>query len=187
MAIAAGKFHGVIITLTPTGWSTVMILFVPRRSEANLASDPGCLLGEPSEELGGVTDLAESVGECLPVLEDDELGQIVLSLAHRLEGPAQDLGAPRGGVADQGPNASGRIYRIPRMAGFGQADVDQYVLGGRVDDRELTSARGPGTTDVETGLTSLLSSSRIAPLTINSIGTVRRSVVPPFHDTPTRW
>ena len=29
VAMAAGKFHGVIITLTPTGWSTVMILLSP--------------------------------------------------------------------------------------------------------------------------------------------------------------
>ena len=109
---------------------------VPRRSETNLASDPGRLLGEPAEELGGVPDFAESVRECLAVLEDNELGQVVLSLAHRLEGPTEDLGALTWRRGRPRPQcARGRIDGIPGMAGLGQADIDQHVPGGRVDDR----------------------------------------------------
>ena len=96
--IAAGKFHGVTITTTPTGGWCTMIRLAPDGANAQRAVDAHRLLGVPPEELGGVGDLALGVAHRLAVLAHDQLGQLLGVVDEDLEAAPQHLGAnPRRG------------------------------------------------------------------------------------------
>ena len=95
-AIAAGKFHGVTSSATPTGWCSTMILLAPAGRDLDVAADPDRLLGVPAEELGRVEHLAPGVGEGLAVLGGDQQRQLVGPVDHQLVGPPQDLRALAG-------------------------------------------------------------------------------------------
>ena len=69
--IAAGKFHGVTITTTPTGGWVTMTRLAPDGRRPEPAGDADRLLGVPPEELGGVVDLTARFGERLALLGRD--------------------------------------------------------------------------------------------------------------------
>ncbi len=74
------------------------------------------------------------------------------------------------------------------VGGLGEANSDQDLLGRRIDNRQLFGAIDPVAAYENPGLATclqLFKDRRHCPST--SMGTVRRSVVPSFHVTPTRW
>ena len=118
VAIAAGKFHGVIRKLTPTGWRVHHDPVSAGRRDRQRAVEPDRLLGVPAEELGRVEDLAARVAQRLAVLQHHQPGQLLGSLRHQLVGAAQALTAlprRRGGPARQGRGGGAdRVQAHPR-------------------------------------------------------------------------
>jgi hypothetical protein len=102
--IAAGKFHGVIAAVTPTG--------------DRIAVDALALLGEPLDKGGGIGDLAARLGQRFALLGGHQTGEIFLVGHHQLVPAAQDLGPLFGGAgAPGGPGARRRRDRPPGFLG----------------------------------------------------------------------
>ena len=158
-------------------------------SGADLTTDPGRLLREPSEELGGIPHFGQGVREGLSVLEHDQFGEVLLPGPHQVESAPQDLASlPGSGGRPRLGRIVGRGDCLFAVRRLGEADVDQHLLGGWVDHRHLTRTFDPLATDEETGLTAglqLFENRSHPPST--SMGTVRRRVVPCLQVTPTRW
>ncbi len=74
------------------------------------------------------------------------------------------------------------------MGGLRQAHPDQHFLGGGIDHWQLFGAVDPVAADEDPGLAACLQFFKdCCHSSSASMGTVRRSVVPSFHVTPTRW
>ena len=165
--IAAGKFHGVIAAVTPTGClqHEHAVGRVLRRHD--LAVDALRLAGEPLEEARGVLDLADRLGERLALLGRHHGADLVGALAHqrrrRGRGSAprsraavdRQAGECRGGGVDRRLHVLLRARSAPMpttspVAGFvtsnrspdGRLDppaADQKLLVPARDDRHLDS------------------------------------------------
>jgi hypothetical protein len=112
------------------------------------------LLGVPPQELGAVGDLALRLLQRLAHLERDEQRQLVGALDHRVEDPAQQLGALAGrGALPAGLRLVRRRQRGVAVTGIGIGHAGQHLVGGRVQHVELAATRclGPGTTDQQPG------------------------------------
>ena len=133
VAIAAGKFHGVISSATPTGLRKVRIRLAPDGAVRSVAVDTDRLLAEPTEELRGVGDLAAGVGERLAHLQRHEVGEILAALGHQFEGLAQCLGT--GAWRSRGPlrlGGRGCGERRVQVVGAGPRDLAERLAGGRI-------------------------------------------------------
>ena len=93
VAIAAGKFQGVISSAMPIGACATSIRLVPLGRDREVAVGAHGLLGEPAQELGGVGGLAARLGERLAHLAHDHARDLVVALGHQVERAAEDLGA----------------------------------------------------------------------------------------------
>ena len=106
VAMAAGKFHGVMSTETPTGsWVTTDPLVAAGRC-AVVADDPA----RPPRRTTGRTRRRRrpltGLGENLAVLAGDELGEALGLRGEQFERPPQDLGALPGRAAAQPGSAA---------------------------------------------------------------------------------
>jgi hypothetical protein len=105
VAIASGKFHGVIRKHGPTGCCETIMRPCPRGSPV-APLDAGGLLAEPAQELAAVGDLAARLGERLAHLDRHEQRELLLALLQQVERAAEDLRALARGVAAHAGNAS---------------------------------------------------------------------------------
>ena len=125
---------------------------VPARGGAVVPHHPDCLLGEPAEELGGVADLRPGVGEDLPVLAGDQLGELLGLHGEQLEGTAQDLGAlPRRPGRPAGQRGVRRGYRGVAVRFRRRGHLGDHLAGGRVVHGHPAGAWLPGAVDEQVG------------------------------------
>ena len=110
------------------------------RGARNLADVAHRFFRVPAEELGGIGDLAAGIGQCLAVLDGDQLGE-PLGVAHdQLIGLAQDLGALA--RLSPGPARKGIARRIDRGLGVlhrGARNRSDFVLGRRIEHIEAAT------------------------------------------------
>ena len=112
VAMASGKFHGVISRHGPTGLCCDQDLVLALRGGEVAAVVADGLLGEPAQEFGAVGDLAAGFGQRLAHFQGHQQREVLGPLGDQVEGPAQDLGAfPRRGAGPRGLDA-----RPPRRA-----------------------------------------------------------------------
>ena len=115
VAIAAGKFHGVISSADADRLAQGQDPVGAGRRPHQGALDPHRLLGVPAEELGRVGRLAARVAQRLAVLRRHQPGELLAALRHQLERLAQHLGPlPRRGRGPAGQRVVRR--RSPRRA-----------------------------------------------------------------------
>ena len=93
VAMASGKFHGVISRHGPTGFLVTSSRDLPSGDDRVAAERADGLLGEPAQELGAVGDLAAGLGQRLAHLQGHQQREVLGPLGDQLEGPAQDLAA----------------------------------------------------------------------------------------------
>ena len=124
VAIASGKFHGVIRKHGPTGCCDTIMRPVPSGFGAVAALDARGLLAEPAQELAAVGDLAARLGERLAHLDRHEQGEVLLALLQQVERAAEDLGAlARGRRRPRRERLGGGIQRGLAVGGRGVRDL----------------------------------------------------------------
>ena len=115
VAIAAGKFQGVISSAMPIGACATSIRLVPPGATRVVAARAHGLLGEPAQELGGVGDLAAGLGQRLAHLAHDQVRELLALRDHPLERRA--AGSPRARAVRARPS------RRPRSAAASTAAI----------------------------------------------------------------
>lgn len=94
--MAAGKFHGVMAAITPTGSCTASMRR-PGTGAGILATGAGGFFGKPLDVAGGVLHLAAAFGRRLaPALAADQAAQVVFVGQHQVVPALEDLGAALG-------------------------------------------------------------------------------------------
>ena len=93
VAMASGKFHGVISRQGPTGFFVHQQPGLPVRGDRVAAERADGFLGEPAQELGAVGDLAAGLGQRLAHLQGHQQREVLGALGDQFKGPAQDLAA----------------------------------------------------------------------------------------------
>ena len=143
VAIASGKFHGVIRKHGPTGCCDTIMRPVPSGFGAVAALDARGLLAEPAQELAAVGDLAARLGERLAHLDRHEQGEVLLALLQQVERAAQDLGAlARGRRRPRRERLGGGIQRGLAVGGRGIRDLlDDLTRRGIVHAAALAARR----------------------------------------------
>jgi hypothetical protein len=147
-----GKFQGVIVPTTPTGWWMAKCRFhdVGRRDDPAVGSL--ALLGEPLEGIGGMQDLGPGLGEGLALLHREGPREGVRPLAHQVGGLLEDLRAVVGGEGTPGGErlgggGDGGLGVVPAAVG----DPGQGRLVGGVDHVQPRSPLAPGAIDEHPG------------------------------------
>ena len=119
VAIASGKFHGVMRKHGPTGCCDDDHAAGALGVRAVAALHARRLFAEPAQELAAVRDLAARLGQRLAHLDRHEQREVLLALLQQVERAAQDLGRARApGVAAHAGNASAAasIAALPSAA-----------------------------------------------------------------------
>ena len=91
VAIAAGKFHGVIRTEMPIGFVVNQDVVRAGRGMAVFAGDADSLFGIPAKEFSRIGHFAAGVGQSLAIFQRDERCKIFGMDGHQLEPAAQDF------------------------------------------------------------------------------------------------
>ena len=102
---------------------------------AHLAIDPPALLGKPLEERGAVGALALGLADRLPLLDLEDLGQVVLVLLAELEPAAKEVGAVLGRRV--APRRKGLRRNTPNCFSSKSSSEDN-VTDGASDSLETT-------------------------------------------------
>ena len=118
VAIASGKFQGVMKKHGPTGRCVTIIRPVPSGFVPIASGDARRLLREPAQELAAVGHLAAGLRERLAHLERHQQRELVRPLHEQFPGRAQQLaaraggrGGPRRGCRDRGVESRCAIRR----------------------------------------------------------------------------
>ena len=154
VAMAMGKFQGVISRRRTHGPAAHVLLVRTRRRRAHQAVGAHRLLGEPAQELGAVEDLGAGLGQGLAGLGGDQRRDVVGAgdaggRTPRAAAPAfaRRHGAPGGGRGVRGVEGP---YGV---GGRGVGDVEDGLGRRRVGDLERGAVRGgsPVPVDEEAG------------------------------------
>ena len=125
---------------------------VRQRLRDHPSVEPLRLLAEPLVERGGIADLELRLGERLPLLPDEERGQVVGALEHQVGEPPQDPGPVlRRAVLPGRQRTLGGLDRAPRLGGAHARDVRDRGAGGRIDDGERGARVGVDPRAVDVG------------------------------------
>ena len=152
VVIAAGKFHGVIPAVTPTGCFEHEDAPIGQRRRDRVAVDALGLLAEPLVERGRVRDLGARLGERLALLGHQQTREIVLVLEHQVGQPPQHTRTLLRGAAAPGGQRAARAASIARRVSAapirGTSATTSPVAG--FDDRERLARVGvdPAPVDV---------------------------------------
>ena len=123
--IATGKFHGVIIPTTPTGWRVVHAILSGSSDGTRLAPRGAALAGDERGHVDRFLHVAARLDEHLAGLAADELGELA-PCGRRARRRHAAMSSARAGIGTRGPRPLrlASLHRRPRSTSAAVAAVN---------------------------------------------------------------